>query len=171
MTSTSIRDAVPGDVDAIASIYNAYVRDSAATFEIEPVAMPAMQARIADVQARGLPWLVVERDGEPLGYAYATPWKARGAYARSVETSTYLAVDATRRGLGRPLYAQLIERLHAAGLHALIGGITLPNPASVALHEALGFVHGGSFREVGFKQGRWIDVGYWQRLLPETHNA
>jgi L-amino acid N-acyltransferase YncA len=171
MTRTSIRDAVPGDAEAIASIYNAYVRDSTATFELEPVATAAMQARIADVQARGLPWLVVECDGELLGYAYATPWKARAAYARSVETSIYLAMDATGRGLGRPLYAQLVERLHAAGLHALIGGITLPNPASVALHEALGFVHVGSFREVGFKQGRWIDVGYWQRVLPGTRDA
>lgn len=171
MASTSIRNAVPGDAEAIASIYNAYVRDSTATFELEPVATAAMQDRIADVQARGLPWLVVERDGELLGYAYATPWKARAGYARSVETSIYLAMDATGRGMGRLLYAQLIERLQAAGLHALIGGITLPNPASVALHEALGFVHVGSFREVGFKQGRWIDVGYWQRVLPGARDA
>lgn len=100
-----------------------------------------------------------------LGYAYAGPWKARAAYARTVETSVYVAVDASGQGLGRCLYAALIQRLQDAGMHALISGISLPNPASVALHESFGFAHVGNFRQVGHKFGRWIDVGYWQLLL------
>ena len=170
-TQPRIREANPSDGNTIAAIYNAYVRNSVTTFELEPVAAAAMQARIEDVQARSLPWLVVEHAGGVAGYAYATPWKPRAAYARSVETSVYLAEDATGRGLGRLLYAALIERLREAGLHALIGGIALPNAASVALHEALGFVHVATFREVGFKHGRWVDVGYWQRLLPDACGA
>jgi L-amino acid N-acyltransferase YncA len=168
MNHLAVRDANAGDAAAIAAIYNAYVRDSVATFELEPVAEATMQSRIDAVQSRGLPWLAIERDGAMLGYAYATPWKARAAYARTVETSIYLVPDATGRGLGRSLYAQLIERLRGTGMHALIGGISLPNAASVALHEALGFACIGRFREVGFKHGRWVDVGYWQRLLEQS---
>ena len=160
-----IRDAGNGDAVAIASIYNAYVRDSVATFEIEVVTEAAMRDRIAEVQARGLPWLVAEDGSGVRGYAYAGPWKTRAAYARTVETSIYLAQDAAGIGIGRQLYTQLVEQLRVAGMHALIGGISLPNPASVRLHEALGFAHVGTFREVGFKHGRWVDVGYWQRVI------
>lgn len=168
MTLIPVRDAEARDANAIAAIYNAYVRDSVATFELDAVAVAEMQSRIDAVQSRGLPWLVIEEDGTPLGYAYATPWKARAAYARTVETSIYLATDATGRGLGRALYAQLIERLRGVGMHALIGGVSLPNAASVALHEALGFSCIGRFREVGFKHGRWVDVAYWQCLLNQS---
>lgn len=168
MTPSSIRDAVTSDAEAIATIYNAYVRHSVATFELEPVATAAMQARIHDVQARGLPWLVAQAGAAVEGYAYATPWKARAAYGRTVETSVYLAAHAAGRGVGRQLYAVLIDRLRTAGMHALIGGIVLPNPASVALHESFGYAYVGTFREVGFKLGRWADVGYWQCLLAQT---
>jgi L-amino acid N-acyltransferase YncA len=161
-----IRDAVAGDAAAVAALYNVYVRDSVATFELAAVPGDAMRARIDEVQARALPWLVATRAGSVVGYAYATPWKPRAAYARSVETSVYVAADACGRGVGRALYAALIGRLRDAGLHALIGGIALPNAPSVALHEALGFVQVARFREVGFKLGRWVDVGYWQRVLP-----
>lgn len=173
MMQVNVRDARQEDATAIATIYNAHVRDSVATFELEPVAMTAMQARIGEVQGAGLPWLVIESvhavtTPAVVGYAYATPWKTRAAYARTVETSIYLAHAARGRGLGWALYAALIERLRLFGMHALIGGISLPNAASVALHESLGFLPAGRFREVGFKHGRWVDVGYWQRLLAET---
>ncbi len=162
----AIRDAASDDAASIAAIYNEHVRGTIVTFELEEVDAAEMARRIDEVQSRGLPWLVA-CDGEVVvGYAYAGPWKARAAYARTVETSIYLAGAAWGRGLGKRLYAALVERLRAAGMHALIGGVSLPNPASVRLHEALGFEYVGSFREVGWKFGRWIDVGYWQRVLP-----
>ena len=108
---------------------------------------------------------MAEQGGLVVGYAYATRWRARAAYRESVESSVYLAPEATGRGLGRALYDVLLPELRGSGLHAVIGGITLPNAASVALHEALGFTHVGTFREVGYKFGRRIDVGYWQKQL------
>lgn len=160
-----IRGAAAGDADAIAAIYNHYIAHTVVTFEVDPVDASTIQARIDDVHAQALPWLVVEDAGRIAGYAYATRWRTRAAYRRSVECSVYLAPDATGRGLGKRLYAGLLERLDALHVHAAIGGAALPNPASVALHEALGFAQVAHFREVGFKFERWIDVGYWQRLL------
>jgi phosphinothricin acetyltransferase len=165
VTEPAIRDAASTDAAAIAAIYNAYVRDTIVTFEVEDVTADAMAWRIADIRARGLPWLVAVEGGVVLGYAHAGPWKSRAAYARTVETSIYLAGAVRGRGIGKRLYAALIERLRAAGMHVAIGGASLPNPASVALHEALGFEFVGAFRETGFKLGRWIDVGYWQLRL------
>ena len=165
LDATRLRDATPDDATVIAAIYNVHVRSTTATFEIDEVDAGAMQRRIADVQERGLPWLVADVDGSVAGYAYAGPWKPRAAYARTVETSIYLDATACGRGLGRRLYAALVERLRAQGVHVAIGGISLPNPVSVALHEALGFRHVGVFREVGHKFGDWIDVGYWQLRL------
>jgi L-amino acid N-acyltransferase YncA len=123
-----------------------------------------MAQRITDVTAR-LPWCVWEVDGVVLGYAYATPWKARSAYRNSVEASIYLAHSATGMGIGTRLYLALIEDLRHRGLHCVIGGAALPNPASIALHEKLGFTKVGEFREVGFKLGRWVDVAYWELML------
>ena len=165
MADLTIRDAHPDDASAIAAIYNVHVRGTIVTFELDVVDAAEMARRIAEVRSRGLPWLVAIGNGGVLGYAYAGPWKARAAYARTVETSIYLADAARGRGIGKRLYAALIERLRAAGMHVAIGGASLPNPASVALHEALGFEFVGAFREAGFKLGRWIDVGYWQLRL------
>ncbi|MEP6634181.1 MAG: N-acetyltransferase family protein, partial [Luteimonas sp.] len=160
-----LRDADHGDAANIAAIYNRHVRETIVTFELEEVADADMRARIQHVQEAGLPWLVVAHDGAVRGYAYAAPWKSRAAYARTVETSIYLDAEMSGRGHGKRLYAALIERLRIAGMHAAIGGASLPNAASAALHEALGFRHVGVFREVGHKFGRWIDVGYWQLRL------
>ena len=165
---TRIRDAREGDAAPIADIYNVHVRSTIVTFELDEVACVEMARRVADVRAHGLPWLVAVDDaGMVLGYAYASPWKARAAYARSVESSIYLHEDARGCGIGRRLYAALIVRLREWGAHVVIGGAAFPNDASVALHEGLGFTYVGSFREVGQKLGRWIDVGYWQLLLEE----
>jgi len=165
VSTIRIRDAHSCDAAAIAAIYNAYVCSSVITFEMTEVSADDMVRRIADVQARTLPWSVLEADGAIAGYACATPWKARAAYARTVETSIYLDAAACGHGWGWQLYAALLDRLRALDLHLAIAGIALPNPASVRLHEALGFAPVGIFREVGFKLGRWIDVGYWQLPL------
>jgi phosphinothricin acetyltransferase len=161
----NLRDAIPDDAPAIAAIYNPYIVDTTISFEEEPVPDAEMARRIADVQAAGLPWLVAEADGVVIGYAYATKWRVRHAYRHSVESTVYLAPSAARKGIGSALYTALFERLRAAGCHLVIGGIALPNEASVALHEKMGYEKAAHFKEVGFKFGRWLDVGYWQKKL------
>jgi phosphinothricin acetyltransferase len=160
----SIRAAAAGDPAAIAAIYNHYVARTVITFEEEPVSAPEMARRIEATSA-SLPWLVAEREGEVVGYAYATPWRARSAYRFSVEVTVYVDPDRPRLGIGRRLYEALLPELHARGIHAAFGVIALPNDASVALHERFGFEKVAHLREVGFKFDRWIDVGYWQLLL------
>jgi phosphinothricin acetyltransferase len=160
-----IRVAHADDAKAIAAIYNPYILNTTISFEEEPVTDAAMAQRIADVQAGGLPWLVAVQDGRVLGYAYATKWRVRHAYRFSVESSVYLAPQAARQGLGTALYTALLAQLAEHGVHLVIGGIALPNDASVALHEKMGYEKVAHFREVGFKFGRWLDVGYWQRTL------
>jgi phosphinothricin acetyltransferase len=162
-----IRHCSTADAAQICAIYNHYVHETVVTFEESPVAEADMARRITDVTAR-LPWFVWEAEGAILGYAYATPWKTRAAYRYAVESSIYLAPGATGQGLGSRLYTALIEDLRRRGLHCVIGGAALPNPASVALHERLGFSKVAEFREVGFKFGRWIDVAYWELALNES---
>lgn len=156
---------MPADAEAIARIYNHYVADTCVTFETESLSGAEMAQRIADTLEIPLPWLVADADGAIAGYAYASKWKGRCAYRYSVETTVYLEPLSTGRGLGRRLYAALIDAVKAQGMRTAIGGIALPNAASIALHERLGFRKVGHFEQVGFKQDRWIDVGYWQRLL------
>jgi L-amino acid N-acyltransferase YncA len=160
-----IRPATAADAAAIARIYDHYVRHTAVTFEEESVPTAEMAARIDRVLAAGLPYLVLEQGDRVVGYSYAGGWHARSAYRFAVETTIYLEAATVGAGLGTRLYGALLERLSPLGLHTAIGVITIPNPASVALHEKLGFRPSGRLQEVGFKQGRWIDVGYWQRPL------
>jgi len=159
-----IRSAEPDDASAICSIYNHYVEETTVTFEEQPVLEEEMRSRIADV-ASSLPWLVSEADGTLTGYAYASPWKSRCSYRFSVESTIYLAPQMARQGLGSQLYGALISDLRNRPIHAVIGAIALPNPASVALHEKLGFEKVAHFREVGWKFDQWIDVGYWELVL------
>ncbi|NUU00892.1 arsinothricin resistance N-acetyltransferase ArsN1 family B [Herbaspirillum robiniae] len=161
-----IRAATAADAAAICGIYNHYVEHTTVSFETEAIPVAAMAARIAEVQAQ-FPWLVYEEGGQVLGYAYASKWKPRAAYAQSVESSVYLHRDAAGRGIGKQLYARLFAQLRPLGVHLVIGGIAQPNDASVALHERMGFVKVGQFNEVGRKFGRWVDVGYWQLKLEE----
>lgn len=160
-----LRDTTPSDADAIALIYNHFITNTAISFEEEPVSATTVRQRIGEVQDAGLPWLVAILDGRVAGYAYATKWRVRAAYRFSVESSVYLSGDCAGKGVGTALYTQLIERLRQAGAHLAIGGIALPNAASVALHEKMGFEKVAHFSEVGRKFDRWIDVGYWQLTL------
>lgn len=161
----NIRDATADDAKAIVAVYNHYVLNTTITFEEQAVTDMEMAQRIADVQSAGLPWLVVETDGVLVGYAYATKWRVRHAYRFSVESTVYLAPDVSGKGLGTVLYAELLSRLAAQEYHLVIGGIALPNVASIALHEKMGFQKVAQFSEVGFKFDRWLDVGYWEKRL------
>ena len=159
-----IRPATSADAAAIAAIYNHYVTGTTITFEEEAVSVAEMAARIGNVTAQ-FPWYVWERDGEVAGYAYATPWRVRSAYRFSVETTVYVAPGHARQGIGLQLYASLIETLRGKGIQVALGGIAQPNPASVALHERLGFEKVAHFKRVGRKFEQWIDVGYWELQL------
>jgi phosphinothricin acetyltransferase len=161
---TEIRPAVAGDAQQICAIYNHYVVTTVVSFEEQPVAAEEMARRIAEVGAH-YPWLVWDEDETICGYAYATRWKERAAYRFSVETTIYLAPDRQRRGIGAALYDALLTELRSRGVHCAFGGIALPNDASVALHEKLGFKKIAHLEQVGWKLGRWVDVGYWQLLL------
>jgi phosphinothricin acetyltransferase len=162
---TTIRAAHPADAAAIASIYNHYVVNSTITFEEVEVTSAEIARRIDHVMTAGLPWLVLEDRDEILGYAYATKWKERSAYRRSVESSIYLKPCAVGKGHSRRLYERLMQLLTQCGIHLVIGGVAQPNEASMALHRKMGFEPVGSFREVGFKFGSWLDVSYWQLRL------
>ncbi|MFC5576753.1 arsinothricin resistance N-acetyltransferase ArsN1 family B [Lysobacter niabensis] len=161
----AIRPARESDAADIAGIYNPYVLGTCITFETEPVQAPEMAQRIAETLESSLPWLVAEASGRVIGYAYASKWKGRCAYRYSVESTVYLDPAYAGKGLGLRLYAALIDAIRACSMHAVIGGIALPNAASVGLHERLGFRKVAHFEQVGYKQDRWVDVGYWQLLL------
>lgn len=161
----TIRAAEPRDAAAIAALYNHYVETTIVTFEEEPVSSEEMVRRIEEVRADSLPWLVAEQDGRVVGYASSRKWKSRSAYRFAVEVTVYVAPGNARSGIGSRLYSGLFPLLEARGIHAVIAGIALPNEASVALHEKFGMRKVAHFPEVGFKFGRWIDVGYWQRTF------
>lgn len=162
---TTVRPAVERDAAELARIYNHYVAETVVTFETEPVHERDMARRIIETHAAPLPWLVAETAGEISGYAYASKWKGRCAYRYAVESTIYLDPTQTGMGIGTTLYTALVEAIREHDMHAVIGGIALPNDASIRLHERLGFTKVGQFEEVGFKQERWVDVGYWQLLL------
>lgn len=160
----TIRPARATDAETCAAIYRPNVTESWASFELEPPDGAEMAARMARYSASHT-WLVAERNDRVIGYAYGSPHRERAAYASSCDVAIYVAGECTRSGAGRALYGHLLARLKAQGLHAAFAGIALPNPASIALHEACGFMPVGIYREVGWKMGGWRDVGWWQRLL------
>lgn len=153
------------DTNAIAAIYNHYISETVVTFEEEPIQAAEIARRIADVQSASLPWLVAEENSQVVGYAYATPWKVRSAYRFSVEVTVYVAFGSGGRGIGSMLYKSLFSILETLGIHAVIGGIALPNDASISLHEKFGLNKVAHFQQVGFKFNRWVDVGYWERTF------
>jgi L-amino acid N-acyltransferase YncA len=158
-----IRFVTVNDAENICAIYNHYIENSIATFEVDAVAVSDMQSRIGDASAQR-PWFVYERDHGLAGFAYASVWKSRCAYRFSLETTVYLSPDHLGRSIGTALYAHLIEDIRKMNIHSLIASIALPNDASIALHEKLGFEKVGQFKEVGWKFDQWIDVGYWELI-------
>lgn len=157
-----IRLARDDDAAVIADIYRPYVEKTRISFEeIAPEA-----AEICQRMSNPLyPWLVFQDDGQVLGFANSSAFRARRAYRWTVEVGIYVAPDAKRRGIGRAVFGALLDLLTAQGFVSAIGAIALPNAASVGIHEALGFVHTGTYRHVGFKLGEWADVGLWQKDL------
>ena len=160
-----IRDATLNDAAKIVDIYNHYISDSVVTFEQEIISAGIMQERISKVLDSKLPWLVAEQDSNIIGYCYATPWKERSAYRFSVEVTVYLHPQVKGRGWGSQLYQSLFEQLKQKQIHAVMGGITLPNEASIKLHEKFGMNKVAHFKQVGYKFEQWLDVGYWQKIL------
>jgi len=161
----TIRDADPDrDAAACGAIYAPHVEASPVSFEEEAPDAEEMAARIERVASSHC-WLVAERDGEVLGYAYATAFNERPAYRWSAGVSVYVGESSRGQGIGRALYVALLERLRERGFRMACAGITLPNAASVALHERLGFEQVGVNREIGWKEGAWRDVGWYQLEL------
>jgi L-amino acid N-acyltransferase YncA len=159
-----IRPAQDADLDAVAAIYAHEVRTGVATFDLEPPPRGYWGARLASTEP-GDHLVVAEADGEVLGYAYASAYRPRPAYANTREVSVYLAAGARGRGLGRRLYDDLLPRLRSDGVHTAVALVALPNDASVALHRACGFEEVGVMREVGRKFDRWIDTAWLQLML------
>lgn len=160
----TVRPAAAADFAAIAAITNHYIRTTAIHFghaEVTAADLAAGWREHLDLY----PWLVAEQDGALLGYAKAGAFRTRAAYRWTTELGLYVAPDRHRHGVGRSLYRRLLALLAAQGFRSAIGGITLPNPPSVALHEALGFRPTGVVRAAGWKLGRWHDVGFWQLEL------
>ena len=160
-----IRLATLDDAPAVAAIYAPYCLDSRISFEEAAPSAEEMARRISGERPGLYPWLVAEADGAVLGYAASGAFRTRPAYRWSVETGLYLASEAKGRGIGRALLTSLLELLKGQGFVTAIGAIALPNAASVALHEKLGFEKVGAYRGTGFKHGQWLDVGLWQRDL------
>ena len=170
-----IRDAKPmADAERLAEIYNHYVLTDTATFEVEEIGGALMAQRVAAVQAVDLPWIVATDALGIIGFAYAAPFHERAAYAHTVTSSIYLDKGARGRGLGAALYTELLRRVAAvdegphAPIRSVVSLIALPNDASVAVHEAVGFVKVGELEAVGRKFEKWLDVGYWQASIRDA---
>ncbi len=162
MSPVKIRSADPErDAAACAAIYAPHVEASATSFEAEPPTAAELAERIERTGATH-PWLVAESDGEVVGFAYACEHRTRAAYRWAVDVSIYLAEANRGQGLGRELYEALFERLRDQRFRVACAGVTLPNEASVRLHESLGFTPVGVYRRIGWKAGAWHDVGWWQ---------
>ena len=163
----TVRPAEAGDAAAIAGIYGPYVRETAISFETEPPTAATMAQRIARTLETH-PWLVADCGGETIGYAYAGKYRERAAYRWSVEVAVYVSAARRRSGVGRALYLPLLEVLRRQGFRSAFAEIVLPNPGSVRLHRAAGFKPIGIYDEIGFKLGRWHDIGFWRLGLADA---
>ena len=167
MDNGSIRPVKKEDSHRICEIYNHYVQNTCISFEEAPVPREEMEKRISTISS-AYPYLIYETDGEILGYAYANRWKERAAYRYVAEVTVYIDKGHLGRGIGRILIKELLDNCKKQGFHALMAVIALPNEASIRLHEEFGFKKAAHFSEVGYKQNRWIDVGYWELRLWEA---
>jgi phosphinothricin acetyltransferase len=163
----AVRPAEESDAAAIAEIYAPYVRDTAISFETEPPTAAIMAQRIARTLETH-PWLVADGGGEVIGYAYAGKHRERAAYRWTVDTTVYVETAAHRRGIGHALYRVLLDMLRQQGFRSAFAEIVLPNPGSVRLHESAGFKPIGIHKGIGFKLGRWHDIGYWRMGLADS---
>ena len=168
--SVSIRCAVGDDAESVRGIYEPVVLDTAISFETLVPTASEMRGRIERTLDR-LPWLVCEQDGKVLGYAYAGPHRAREAYQWSVEFSAFVHPTARRRGVGTGLYRSLAAIVRRQGYRNAYAGITLPNDGSLRLHESFGFRPVGVYSDVGFKNGQWHSVSWWQLRLSDSKDA
>jgi len=157
-----LRPVEAKDAQAIVDIYNYYIEHTAVTFEEETLNVDDMLLRINKIGQVGHIWLVAELNNKVVGYAYSAPWRERSAYRFSCEITVYLSSEAKGKGLGTSLYQALFVQLKNMDIKTVIGGITLPNDASIALHEKLGMEKVAHFTDVGLKFNQWLDVGYWQ---------
>lgn len=162
-----IRPAITADATALLAIYAPFVENTAVSFETATPTEDEFAARIAKAVA-GWQWLVAERDGRCIGYAYGSSHRDRAAYRWSVEVSTYVHPSYRRQGVARALYLRLFDDLATRGFCNAYAGVTVPNEASVALHRGVGFEPVGTFRRVGHKFGQWHDVAWFQRVLKDT---
>jgi L-amino acid N-acyltransferase YncA len=162
--SGAVRTATESDLVAIRAIYNHYVLTSTCTYQLEPESEEDRREWFRGRSARH-PVIVADVQGEVVGWAALSPWSKRAGYDRTVEASVYVRADQHRKGVGRALLLDLLDRARALGHHVVIGGASTDQPASIALQEALGFEHVACFREVGYKFGRWLDVVYLQKIL------
>jgi len=160
----TIRLATSNDAMGILAIYVPIVRETAISFEVTPPDINEMRQRIENTLGR-FPWLVCADGARVLGYAYATRHRDRAAYQWSVDVSVYVNAQARRSGIGRSLYSSLLNLLDLQGFYNAYAGINLPNPASIGLHEAMAFRLVGIYQSVGYKLGKWHDVGWWHRAL------
>ena len=152
------------DAKAIVDIYNYYILNTNITFEEKQLTVDDMEERIIEKTAKH-PWIVYERDGQVIGYAYLSGWHSRSAYRYSNEASIYLDSNEKGHGIGKELFGQLLEVSKCYGVHTIVSGITIPNTESISLHEKFGFKKIAEFEEIGFKNNKWLNVGYWQKLL------
>ena len=159
-----VRDVTLDDSKNIAEIYNHYILNTIVTFANDPISKVEMENRIKDISS-SYPWIVYEENGEIQGYAYASRWSSRCAYKKSIETTIYLKNDTIGKGIGTILYQELLYRIKKGKFHAVIGGVSLPNKASIALHEKFGYKKVAHFKEVGYKFDKWIDVAYWELIF------
>ena len=165
-----VRYAESHDMSAIAALTNHFIAHTAIHFGTQLVSPPEMEAAWSKSRAR-YPWIVAEVDGSFAGYAKAGVWRDRAAYQWTPEVGIYVELSMHKRGVGTALYRTIIDLLHRQGFHSIVAGITLPNDASIRLHESVGFERTAVIRDAGFKLGRWHNVGFWQLTLRDASHT
>ncbi|NMH86322.1 GNAT family N-acetyltransferase [Flavivirga algicola] len=156
-----IRPLNLNDTKELLDIYNYYVLNSIATFDDEVLSLDTFKEKITRISTN-YPFIVFEEDNKILGYAYGSKWRPKPAYKHTVESTVYVKHDVLGKQVGTKLYTELLSQLKKQNYHIVLGGLTLPNDASVRLHEKFGFEQVAHFKEVGLKFGKWLDVGFWQ---------
>ena len=167
--AATIRLASQSDAEQLRDIYAPFCENTPVSFETQAPTVDEMRRRIAKT-LRSYPWLLYENEGHVLGYAYASSHRERAAYRWAVDVSAYVREGYRRLGVGRSLYSSLLALLHLQGFYRALAGITLPNPGSVGLHQAMGFQSLGTYHNIGYKCGRWHDVQWFQLALREPGN-